>query len=340
VRRAATRRLVEEAAVGEVVLDIDATLVEADSEDKQGAAATFKGSFGFAPMTCFIEPLGLPAGMLRAGNATANNAGDQLAVLDDAIASLPDDWQAGHHVGDDTHLVRRGLRVRADTAAGTKKMLTGLVARNVVFFVGMRVSDVAVAAMGDIDPDVWVPAVNADGEARDGAQVCEWPALVPDWAPEGTRAIVRRERPHPGASLRLWDHDGWRHQVTLTNDSDPDIVALEAFHRAHARVENRIKQLKATGLSRLPFHAFHANRVWFELVLIATLLLVALRILVDDDELAVAEPRRLRYTLLSIAARITRHARRTWLRLDRSWPWTPQLLAVLDRLSTTPTAIA
>lgn len=340
VRQRACRRLLEHADLDEIVLDVDATLVDIDSDDKQGATATFKGGFGFAPMTCFIEPFGLPAGMLRPGNATANNAGDQLAVLDDAIACLPDQWQAGHHAGDDPRLVRRPLRVRADTAAGSKKMLKGLAARNVVFSVGMRTSDEAVTAVRDIDADAWQPAIDADGQPCEGAEVTEWPDLVPTWAPEGTRAIVRRERPHPGASLRLWDVDGWRHQVTLTNDDADDIAVLEAHHRGHAQVENRIKQLKDTGLARLPFHAWDANRAWFELVLIAALLLVALRTLVDDDELAVAEPRRLRYALLHVAARVTRHARRTWLKLDRAWPWTAQLLAAHQRLSAIPATTA
>lgn len=336
-RREATSRLVEHASDGDITLDIDATLVEVDSDRKQGAAGTFKGGFGFAPMCCFIEPLGLPAGMLRPGNATATDTGDQLTALDDAIGSLPAVWQAGHRPGDDAAEVVRRLRVRADTAAGTGKMLVGLADRNVVFYVGMRVSDAAAAAVADIDDDAWSPAVNGDGRPRDGAQVCEQPDLVPSWAPDGTRAIVRRERAHPGASLRLWDHDGWRHQVTLTNDLDGDPAGIEAFHRARAGVENRIKQLKDTGLARLPFGAWDANRVWFELVLIATLLLAALRTLVDDEQLSVAEPRRLRYALLAVAARITRHARRVWLKLDRSWPWTDQLLAAHERLTAIPT---
>lgn len=156
--------------------------------------------------------------------------------------------------------------------------------------------------------------------------------MVPDWAPAGTRAIIRREEPHPGASLRLWDHNGWRHQVTLTNDlGDP--VDLELIGRTHARVENRIKDLKDTGLGRLPFGSWAANLVWFELVLLAGLLLAALRAHIDDDhDLARAEPRRLRYALLAIAARIVRHAGRVELRLDRTCPWTPVLLGVHRRL--------
>jgi hypothetical protein len=332
VRQDAIRRLLTHADLDEIRLDVDATLVNVDSEDKQHAMATFKGGFGFAPMVCMIEPLGLPAGMLRPGNATANNAADQLAVIDEAIGALPAVWQTGHAAGDDSTLVRRRLLVRADTAGGTKKMLTGLAARNLIFSVGMRTSDDAIAGIRAIDETAWQGAVDASGKPREGAQVTEAPHLVPSWAPQGTRAIVRRERPHPGASLRLWDYNGWRHQVVLTNDDAADIVALEALHRGHAQVENRIKNLKDTGLARLPFRAWHANRLWVELVLLAAVLLVAVQQLVDDDELRVAEPRRLRYALLNVAARIAVHARRTWLHLDAAWPWTPQILTAHRRL--------
>lgn len=227
---------------------------------------------------------------------------------------------------------QRRLVVRADTAGGSRKMLTGVAARNLIFSVGMRTSDEAVAGIQAIDETTWQPAFDADGQPREGAQVTEAAHLVPSWAPEGTRAIVRRERPHPGASLRLWDYNGWRHQVVLTNDDDADIAAVEARHRGHAQVENRIKNLKDTGLSRLPFRAWHANRLWVELVLLAAVLLAALQQLVDDDELRVAEPRRVRYALLNVAAKIADHARRTWLHLDAAWPWTPQLLVAHQRL--------
>ena len=332
VRQQATRRLLEQVDPDELDLKVDATLCNLHSEDKQGAAATFKGTFGFAPMFCFIEPLGLPAGMLRPGNATANHAADQLAAIDQAIGALPDVWQAGHRPGDDPAEVARRLTVSADTAGGSAKMVAGLAARNLVFKVGMRTSQAAAAVIAGLDEHGWGDAIDTNGKVRDGAQVREVPGLVPDWAPEGTRAIVRRERPHPGAQLRLWDHNGLRHQVTLTNDTEPDIRLIERDHRRHATVENRIKNLKDTGLSRLPFSDYDANRLWVELVQIAALLLAGLQQHLDDPQLAIAEPRRLRYTLLHVAARITRHARQTRLRLDATWPWTSQLIAAHRRL--------
>lgn len=82
----------------------------------------------------------------------------------------------------------------------------------------------------------------------------------------------------------------------------------------------------------LPFTAFAAEAAWLERVLVACLLLAAPRVLLLDGELAAAEPRRLRHTLLHTAACIIRRARRTNLRLPESWPWAPRLLAACQRL--------
>ncbi|MDA8047461.1 MAG: hypothetical protein M0Z30_19865 [Actinomycetota bacterium] len=54
---------------------------------------------------------------LRPGNAGANNVGDLVGVLDAAIAGLPEQIAAGHHVGDDPALVARAVQVRSDSAA-------------------------------------------------------------------------------------------------------------------------------------------------------------------------------------------------------------------------------
>ena len=93
VRQASCQRVLEQADPDGVTLDVDSTL-HLDSEGKQQAATTFMGGFGFPPMLCFIEPLGLAAGMLRPGGATANNAAQQLAVIDEAIGAVPEAHQA------------------------------------------------------------------------------------------------------------------------------------------------------------------------------------------------------------------------------------------------------
>ena len=104
----------------------------------------------------------------------------------------------------------------------------------------------------------------------------------------------------------------------LTDQADPDLAALELRHRQRARVEDRIRAAKATGLANLPFDRWRRNAVWLELVLAAQDLTCWTQALLLDGALAVAEPKTLRYRLLHVAARIVRHARRLILRLQAS----------------------
>jgi Transposase DDE domain group 1 len=320
-------------AAEQIVLDVDASLVEIHSERKQGATPHFKRGFGFHPMLCFLDASGEAlAGLFRPGNAAANSGADQLAVVAMAIAQLPAEQQQGHQPGDSADAVVHPILVRADSAGAVRALIDGLVARNCQFSISARVSNALDTAIANVDDDAWLPAINTDGEPRRGAQVAELDVSVDGW-PAGTRAIVRRERPHPGAQLRLWDHNGMRHQVVLTNQTG-DPVTLELRHRRHGQVENRIKNLKDCGLERMPFTSFTANAAWMEMVLCAADLLAWTQTLLLTGELAVAEPRTLRYRLLHIAGRLIRSARQTWLRLPEHWPWADDLLDAYRRLAT------
>ena len=320
----------------EVVLDVDAALVEVHSANKEQASSSYKGGYGFHPMFCFADATGEAlAGILRPGNATANSGTDQLAVVDMAVAQLPERYRAGHHPGEDAEVVQHRIVVRADTAGAVSSFVHGLVARNVEFSVGGRVNDQLSAAIAAVPRDGWRRAIDDDGQERHAGEVAELDVALEGWPP-GTRAICRREQPHPGAQLRLWDINGWRHQVTLTN-SHGDALALELRHRRHARVENSIKALRDSGLDRMPFRSFAANQAWLELVLTGADLLAWLRLVCLDGELARAEPKTLRYRLLHAAARIVRRARRMVLRLPANWPWAEALAGAYRRLAVIPT---
>ena len=317
---------------GPVVLDVDASLVEIHSERKEGAAPHYKGGFGCQPMFCFSDDGEALAGILRPGNAAANSGADQLAVVDMAIAQLPPDVAVGHRAGDDPTLVRERVVVRADTAGHVHAFVAGLVARNIEFSISARVSDLLDAAIMRVPARRWRPAINPDGSPRRGAQIVELSDVTLPGVPAGTRVIVRRERPHQGAQLRLWDHGGWRHQVLLTNSAGP-ARRLEVRHRRHGEVENRIKNAKDCGLERMPFTSLDANAAWMEMVLTAADLLVWCQQLLLDGDLAVAEPRTLRYRLLHVAGRLVHQARQVWLRLPEQWPWSSDLLKAYQRLN-------
>ena len=314
-------------ADGLLVIDVDATLLDAHSP-KQGAAGTYKGGFGFYPLLAYLdrgdgtgEAL---AGILRPGNAGSNTAADHIEVIDLALAQLP------------SAASDQPLLVRADTGGATHALTAHLRQRGVRFSISLPADERVRAAVLAVPPAAWQPAVDDDGQPRPGVEVAELHTLQLAGWPPGTRAICRREDPHPGAQLSFTDVDGHRFQVFITDQSDPDITTLELRHRRRARVEDRIRCGKATGLRNLPFDLWRRNQVWLELVLVAQDLLCWAQALLLDGDLKVAEPKTLRYRLLHVAARVVRHARRLIVRLQRSWPWASALAAAFTRLRALP----
>lgn len=319
-----------------VVLDIDATLITAHSEKEQ-AAGNYKHGFGFHPLLCYeAETQEALAGLLRPGNAGANTACDHIEVFEQALAQLPEEAKTA------------GLLVRADSGGATHAFLDHVVASGCQFSVGFDLTEPVREAILALPERAWRPALTQEGEQREGAAVAELSLDLTTW-PEGTRALCRRERPHPGAQLSFTDEGGYRFQVFITNQRGKRIERLEQLHRAHALVEDRIRCGKDTGLRNLPFQRFQPNAAWLELALIAQdLLSWAQRLLlagargVDEatgkllGELARCEPKRLRYRLLHVAGRITRHARRLRLHLPRGWPWGKALRVAFDRLQALP----
>jgi hypothetical protein len=144
--------------------------------------------------------------------------------------------------------------------------------------------------------------------------------------------IVRRERPHPGAQLSFSDLDGYRFQAILTDQPDSNIAVIERRHRQRARIEDRIRDDKDTGLAKLPFKAFAMNEVWVQLVLLAHDLIIWTQALCLEGQLATAEPKTLRYRLLHVAGRLAFHGRQAKLHLQRTWPWASELLAAFQKL--------
>lgn len=312
----ARRRPVGAAAGTQVLIDLDATLVTAHS-DKQGAAPTFKYGYGFHPMLAFVdhgehgsgEAL---TGLLRPGSAGSNSAADHISVLDAALAQLPEHERAQ-------------VVVRTDTGGGVKDFLHHITDLGLQYSVGFYGMPPIVEALSQVPRQAWRAALDGDGTPREGAQVAELTRYLPDtlrgW-PAGMRVIARRERPHPGAQLRLTDDNGWRITCFATNTRRWSIPDLEVRHRQRARAEDRIRNLKDTGLTNLPFHGFDHNQLWLEITLLAADLLVWTQVLAFTGQPAQRwEPKRLRLRLLAVAGRIIYSGRRRYLRLPRGWPW-------------------
>jgi len=317
-----------------VVVDVDATLVTSHSEKEQ-ARPTFKRGFGFHPLCAFVdhgpagtgEPLAIA---LRPGNAGSNTATDHITVISQALRQLP-----GGRAG-------KQVLVRIDGAGSTHKVIEWLTGRRLAYSVGFTLPENTPDLLRRIPEHVWTPAYDAHDQVRDGAWVAELTDLLDltGWPP-GMRVIVRKERPHPGAQLRFEDVDGMRITAFATNTVRGQLPDLELRHRRRARVEDRIRVAKDTGLTNLPLASFDANRIWCAVVALATEITAWMQMLAftDTDPGTQAdtarrwEPKKLRYRIFTIAATLARTGRRVHLHLSGRSPWAGLTLTGLQRLA-------
>ncbi|MER5917267.1 IS1380 family transposase, partial [Streptomyces sp. NPDC001982] len=284
------------------------------------------------PLFAFVdhgrEGAGEPvAGLLRPGNAGSNTAADHIEAARAALAQLPKSYRRG----------RRTL-IRTDSADGTHAFLNWLTARGrwLSYSVGMTVTDTIHAAVLKIPEAAWTPAIEPDGQIRDGAWVAELAGDVLTGWPKGMRLIVRKERPHPGAQLRSTDADGMRITCFATNTTDTPIAELELRHRQRARAEDRIRAARETGLRNLPLHDTAQNQIWLEIVQLALDLLAWMPMLALTGPARRWEPKRLRLRLFSVAAQLITTGRRRVLRLAQHWPWADVIKAAFTRLRALP----
>jgi len=317
-----------------LVIDIDATLVTSHSE-KEHAAPTFKKGFGFHPLWAFAdhgpdgtgEPLAVA---LRAGNAGSNTAKDHINLTREALAQLP-----SHRPG--TRPGRKVL-VRVDGAGSTHKFLHWLVSQRLSYSVGFSLPDNTPALLELIPDHVWAPAYDAHDQIRDGAWVAELTGLLnlKNW-PAGMRVIARKERPHPGAQLRITDIDGMRVTAFATNTATggvgTQLADLELRHRRRARCEDRIRVAKDTGLTNLPLHGFDQNRIWCALVALAVEITAWMQMLTLTRHHARRwEPKRLRHRLFTVPAALAHTGRRVLLHLSDRAPWAALVREAITRL--------
>jgi hypothetical protein len=351
---------------GVTCIRIDATVTPAHSE-KELAEANFKG-FGHHPLLAYCdntggEPL---AWILRKGSAGSNTAADHIAIADAAIGALPPAF-------------RRALMVTVDGAGFSHKLiehLDKLAARRghtLIYSAGWELDDREKAALRLVPADAWQIAIDHRGEIRERrtdsacadtscghracwieeAHVTELTSLLrhgpggdqlAGW-PEPMRIFARRERPHPGAKLSLFEHaDGYRYQLWVTNLPTAtkgwrgNNAYIDAAHRVHARVEDAIRTGKDTGIGRFPSHQFKLNQAWLTAAMTAQILLTWLKLLALDGDLAQAEPKTLRYRVLHAAARLVRGGRRRRWKLAANWPWAAAITRAWQRICALPGA--
>jgi hypothetical protein len=242
--------------------------------------------------------------------------------------------------------------VRTDAAGATQCFTHHVAARGVEFSVGAYLHHFDIHwVLAQLPEQAWTPAYQVRAprasesgpviEPREGAWVAEVTGLVDLSAwPVGTRLILRRERPHPGAQLRITDHNGMRITGLLTNTppgaAGRQLADLELRHRRHARVEDRIRAGKDTGIRNLPYHDTAQNKIWLAIAALAGDLLAWTARLALTGPAATYEPKRLRLRILAVAGRIVRTARRRLLKIDPAWPWAEMITTAHARLLALP----
>ena len=329
---------------GWLVIDLDATLITARS-DKEGAAPTFKSGYGFHPLGAWCANTAESLAMLlRPGNAGSNTFADHLAVLTAAIRQIP-------------ARMRSRLLVRVDGAGASHELIEHLLSlssrrRTVLFTCGWAITGADEEAIGLLPATGWQAAVDQDGAVQDDKHVAEITGLLSRAAawPAGLRWIVRRTRPSRRQARNLTAFEratGWRYSIICTNIPDTGIKDvpgshhaqfIDVLHRQHAVVEDGVRTAKSMGLRNLPSKTWLVNCGWVLAANLAADLAAWCRLLglYDCDDLKDAEPGTLRYRLLSLPARLVRHARARVLKISRTWPWKEAFLACWHRLCALP----
>ncbi|GGS31652.1 hypothetical protein GCM10010269_82640 [Streptomyces humidus] len=278
---------------------------------------------------------------LRPGNAGANTVADHVRVLAAALAQIPHSSQAK-------------ILIRVDGAGATHGLLEHLEAlntarRTVRYSVGWKMTDADERAIAKLPEGTWETSLKQNGDLQEGYFVAELSDLnTRDGWPQGMRLIVRRVKPSGrqlGKLTAFEKKTGWRYSITATNIRHMWGIAgshqsqfLDALHRSHAGVEDRVRTNKAMGLHNLPSKSWEMNRGWMLGANLAADLDAWVRLLAlhDIDDLADAEPDTMRFRLYHLPARLTTHARRRWLRIDSTWPWAMAFTTCWQRLTDLP----
>jgi len=324
-------------AVPVVVLRLDATVIAAASA-KEGAEPNYKG-FGFHPLTAWCSNTGESlAVMPRVGSAGSFTAADHIAVLDAALGQVPAPWRKDVLVTVDGAGASHGLIEHLD--ALNTAPTHGRRGRRLEYSTGWPVDARTRTAIEAVRDGDWSPGLTATGQADENVQVVELTGLLrtgpggdklASW-PTDLRVIARRTPRAAGEQAELGQDPNWRYGAFATNTTTGQTQHLDARHRTQAHVEDRIKELKACGATRLPSTSYARNSAWLHLAGHAVTVLAWLRLLALDGDLAVAEPKALRFRLLAAPARHVRHARTRVLKIPTGWAWATHLADAFDRL--------
>ena len=306
-----------------LTIDLDSTIVAVHGRAKQGAAFGYTKVRGYHPQLATCAQTGqVLMSRLRGGSAGA--ARGAASFLTETISRVRAAGATGQ------------LTVRADSAFYSRTVLSTAAKFDVRFSVTARQDKRVRAAIEAIPEEAWqpIPYWLSTPEVS-GADVAEtaYTCFAGDQRhARAVRLVVRRVRPTPGSQLALFT--AWDFHAFVT-DRDGEVLELEADHRRHAVVEQRIAELKSAGLAHLPSGNFMANAAWLALAVMAHNLGRSLGRLAGPD-LADATAATLRRKVFTMPGRLVHSGRRRRLRLPENWPWAVAITTALDRIIQIP----
>ncbi|MET9268064.1 IS1380 family transposase [Amycolatopsis sp. NPDC004079] len=223
------------------------------------------------------------------------------------------------------------LVVRLDSGFYHGEILAAILADGAAFSVTAPQNPAVRAAIAAIDESAWQP-IGYGRPAHEGhdseqarAEVAETPCTAfTNPTRNGqritARLVVRRVRDTTAGDATGELFPAWRYQAVFTNTGF-DTVTAEACHRGRAgAIEAVFADLNDSALAHFPSGRFAANAAWLALAALTHNLLRAAGCLASRFH-ARARTGTIRAQLIAVAARLTRTARTTTLRLPRHWPW-------------------
>ena len=309
-------------AAAEMTVDLDSTICEVFGKAKQGAAYGHTKVLGYHPIVAVRDDTGeVVHSRMRSGSSQRGH----LRFAAETLARLRRLAPAA------------GVTVRADAGFFSYDIIDTIASHDARYSITIPHNAKVKAAVEAISEDDWAPiAYTRQGEAQVAETLITTGRRGPS-GPRKLRLIARRAR-LVGAQAELWPN--WRHHCFITDRADLDTAQADAYHRAHARVELAIRDLKDTGLRHCPSGRFFANGAWLACAALAhniTRWTARLGHAQHPDALTAAATVRRR--LLAVPGRLVNHSRRHKLRLPANWPWAHAYTRALQHIRNLPLLI-
>ena len=310
-------------AVKEMTLDLDSTVCEVHGRDKQGAAYGHTKTLGYHPLVAVRDDTGeFIHSRMRSGSSQRGH----MRFVSETLARM-------RRLAPDAKVT-----VRADAGFFSYDLLDLIEARNASWSITIPQNAMVKAAIAAIGDKAWKPiAYTRGGQAQVAETTIKTGPRSRSTEPRELRLVVRRTR-LTGPQAELWPD--WRHHCLVTNRADLDTETADTYHRAHARVELAIKDLKDNGLAHCPSGKFFANGAWLACAALAhntTRWITRLGHAQHPKQLTVAATARNR--LLTVPGRLVNHSGRHILRLPLNWPWARVFTTALQHLRNPPLLI-